>query len=99
MTTFCFNLLFTTCVFPAQDIFINVFLAAGYFAGAVIAAVFAADLGDFIDPGAPLATIFPLVSDPFQVEKIRNALAATAVSSIIVMSWCPEYCETKSLVE
>ena len=61
------------------------FFAAGYFGGAITAAVFAADLGDFIDPGNPLQIIFPGESDPFQVTKIRNALAATAVSSVIVV--------------
>ena len=57
------------------------FLAAGYFAGAITAAVFATDLGDFIDPGQPISILRPGESDPFGVGKIRNALSAAAVSS------------------
>ncbi len=71
--------------FAAQDILTTFFLAACYFAGAVIAAVFANDLNDFVDPGLPLAILFPGQSDPFRVSKIRNALAAAAVSSRSVM--------------
>ena len=57
-------------MFPVQDILLNLFLAAGYFAGGVTAAAFSADLDDIIDP-----------TDRLEATKISNALAAGAVSS------------------